>query len=427
MAGFDGYIAPQLVVEVAWVSNPLDANAPSGFILDISQFDVGQLGATTLWTDLGVTDDLVSIKTRIGRDNREDQISPGAFSVELDNHEGQYDSLNPAGPFYVGNQIHPMRQIRIRAVWNEVSYDIIRGTIQNFSYNYGTDPTVTLECVDALAILGVQQIDAINPQLYGDEYTGARITRILDIAAWDASLRAIDVGGTKMAATKWGESALSAIQVATTAEAGGIFYCAPNGKMTFLDRFSQWVDATSNVVQMTFDDSDDTQPNYTELAIEYGIDQVTNSYRVTRLDFADPAVAVQQSADDTASIDLHAKRSEEFSDVSVMTDGVALDWGMFKLGQNKDPQIRVQAVTVDALCQPAFWAQTLSLGLHHRIKIVRNYTPAYEFIREVLIESISHTISNDKWTISFTTSDPSVGQAFTFDISKLGSTDKLVF
>ena len=146
---------------------------------------------------------------------------------------------------------------------------------------------------------------------------------------------------------------------------------------------------------------------------------------------SDPAVAVQQSADDNTSIALYAKQSEEFTDLSVMTDLVALHWGQFRLGQTKDPQLRVSEVTIDALTQPTFWPTLLSLDIQDRIEIFRSYTPQYTFDRQVLIEAVTHNISRGsdggKWTISFITSDPSVGTAFTFDVSKLGGTDKLVF
>jgi hypothetical protein len=79
----------------------------------------------------------------------------GIATVTLSNRDRRFDPFNTTGPYY-GNLL-PRRQTRIRATHASTTYDVFRGFIAGWPPEWtdaGTDSTVTLQCFDALQLLG---------------------------------------------------------------------------------------------------------------------------------------------------------------------------------------------------------------------------------------------------------------------------------
>ena len=79
----------------------------------------------------------------------------GSATVVLSNRDRRFDPFNTTGPYY-GNLL-PRRQIRIRATHGGTTYDVFRGFIAGWPPEWtdaGYDSTVTLQCFDALQLLG---------------------------------------------------------------------------------------------------------------------------------------------------------------------------------------------------------------------------------------------------------------------------------
>jgi hypothetical protein len=79
----------------------------------------------------------------------------GSATVVLSNRDRRFDPFNTSGPYY-GNLL-PRRQIRIRATHGGTTYDVFRGFIAGWPPEWtdaGQDSTVTLQCFDALQLLG---------------------------------------------------------------------------------------------------------------------------------------------------------------------------------------------------------------------------------------------------------------------------------
>jgi len=85
----------------------------------------------------------------------------GSATVTLSNRDRRFDPFNTTGPYY-GNLL-PRRQIRIRATHASTTYDVFRGFIAGWPPEWtdaGTDSTVTLQCFDALQLLGSSSLPA---------------------------------------------------------------------------------------------------------------------------------------------------------------------------------------------------------------------------------------------------------------------------
>ena len=85
----------------------------------------------------------------------------GSATVVLSNRDRRFDPFNTSGPYY-GNLL-PRRQIRIRATHGGTTYDVFRGFIAGWPPEWtdaGQDSTVTLQCFDALQLLGSSSLPA---------------------------------------------------------------------------------------------------------------------------------------------------------------------------------------------------------------------------------------------------------------------------
>lgn len=137
---YDGYPAPP-------------ANMP-GVGVYIA-FDDGPYEYDPAWTEVSTYVRAVSV--RRGRANDLEDFPSGTATLTLDNRDGRFNPLNSAGPYY--GKLLARRQIKIYAVWEGVGYDLYRGYISGWPVEYsdaGFDSTVTLNCFDALGLLGAE-------------------------------------------------------------------------------------------------------------------------------------------------------------------------------------------------------------------------------------------------------------------------------
>lgn len=347
---FDGVTTPQFIVEIGWSYSVSGSGSPDGFILDRSHLDIDAFSSALIWT---ASDDVLSFSTKRGKERSTDDTGVGTCSITLDNTDGTYDPNNPNGPLYSGSQIQPMRQVRIRAVWKGVTYGVFYGKIDDFEYDFGEEPTCTLQCLDAFERMANEVVPAIVPNYNGDK-TGARIGRILDAVSWDSAMRDLATGNIFMPNTDYGDNTLALLNACQTAEQGSL-YMSKDGKVTFRDSRDLWNRYRSISVQALFSDTigDPTADGvmFKSIDVEFGGSQVKNSWTVTRLDFADPPTAIPQLVEDATSISAFTRRSDSISDANVQTDLAAFYLSQFKISQTRNPQFRVRAVTVDMLGQ----------------------------------------------------------------------------
>ncbi len=222
---------PTLKVEVAFTGAPL---VPSGLT----------------WTD--VSADVRSVQTTRGRQRQIEAFAAGTCTIELDNNSGNYDPDNP-NSIYTGlaagqpiTHVAPMRPVRVSATWNSVSYTMFYGYADSWTPQYSpgqySDTWVILTASDAMKYLN--NISDPGSSAPGED-AGARVTRILDLVSWDASLRTIATGNVSLPpAAALSASAASDIQSAVDAEFGR-WYVGTDGKVIFENRSSRYSTQTS--------------------------------------------------------------------------------------------------------------------------------------------------------------------------------------
>lgn len=122
-------------------------------------FTDGPYVVSPTWTD--VTAYVRSMDISRGIPDEWTLQADGSATVVLSNRDRRFDPFNTSGPYY-GNLL-PRRQIRIRATHGGTTYDVFRGFIAGWPPEWtdaGKDSTVTLQCFDALQLLGSSSLPA---------------------------------------------------------------------------------------------------------------------------------------------------------------------------------------------------------------------------------------------------------------------------
>lgn len=131
---------PDVTVEVAFASAP-GAEVPT-------------------WTD--VSADWMSIEVNRGRGQELDHYQAGTCSVVLKDTARKYDPSNAASPYFPN--VQPMKRLRVRAVWDAVTYDVFHGFVESYDHEYDGPPngmaTCTVRAVDGFAVLAAAELPA---------------------------------------------------------------------------------------------------------------------------------------------------------------------------------------------------------------------------------------------------------------------------
>ena len=162
----------------------------------------------------------------------------GSATVVLSNRDRRFDPFNTSGPYY-GNLL-PRRQIRIRATFSSTTYDVFRGFIAGWPPEWtdaGQDSTVTLQCFDALQLLGSSSLPADwsrdyilsqSPRHYYpcDEpvtpYTGTSTLKDYGSIPLNMTTTASAVNGSELAAGLPGNSVQASVSSAASSVFGPI-------------------------------------------------------------------------------------------------------------------------------------------------------------------------------------------------------------
>ncbi len=113
--------------------------------------------------------------TRRGRNHELDRIEAGTATVRLRNKDRRFDPTYASSPYYPN--VKPMKQMRLRATWNAVTYDLYRGFIESWPPNWpgaktSGDAEVEISCVDALGVLALINLTAYSTEVLADEPVG---------------------------------------------------------------------------------------------------------------------------------------------------------------------------------------------------------------------------------------------------------------
>lgn len=324
------------------------------------------------------------------------RLEAGTGSVTLENNSRQFDPTNTTGPYTSAGEtlVLPMRQIRIRATWNAVTYGIMRAYVDawNLDWDGPNWSEVEVPFTDGFKVL--QAYDRIAVAAIGaGENSGARITRILDSAGWPIADRNIVAGDSTMQATTLEGSALSECFLTADSEVGE-FYIDGNGLATFRNRHAIQTESRSNSIQATFGDGlGELQYSKDGLTLSYDHETLANLAQVARVG------GIQQVASDSTSIAKYLTRTFNRTDLKLETDSEALSYAQWILFTSKEPELRFDVMKVNPFRDPTnLFPQVLGREIGDRIRIVRRPpgggTP---ITRDVFIRGISHEITLSTW------------------------------
>jgi hypothetical protein len=392
---------PQVIVEVGFavgaaVGDYLIADDPTRGLAD-----VGTAAPDVVWTDVSAY--FQSLTTKRGATRVDGPVlhyEAGTFSVTLNNSDRRFDPSNLAGPYVSAGvtQVTPMRAVRIRAVWNGVTYEVARGFADSWQIDY-TLPnysSVTLTCTDAFKVLTSYERVAGGAVGVG-EGAGARVNRILDSVGWPPLDRDLDTGSSTLQATTLEGDALAELQLVQDSELGELYIDA-GGRVFFRSRHALLEDVRSAVSQATFGDGGGVELRYGSVTPEYDDTQLVNLVQASRVG------GVTQTAQDATSQTAYLTRTYNRSDLLLQTDSEVADWVGFVLFQSKDPELRFSELVINPRRDPDnLYPQVLGRLIGDRVTVRLRPPGGGSLVeRDVFVRGISHTGGPAKWQTAFT-------------------------
>jgi hypothetical protein len=393
------------------------------FILD--DIDYGILG-TNILADaaadiVNVTDRVMSVSTRRGRNRILSNFEAGTATVTLNDPNSDFNPQNTSSPYY--GKLLPLRKIRIWAdttiLGQTFRIAIFSGYINSFdtSFYQGVDSTstVTLQCTDGFRLLNnVSTNTAPVPGCTAGQLSGARVNSLLDFSGFPNSLRSIDVGNSTMQVDPGGErSILAAIQTIEQSEFGA-FYMSRQGEAKFLDRTTVSELADSTVRNYTDINPGAVDLTYTNLDFAFDDQLILNDVTVTRVG------GTAQNAVSAESIATYFRKSGQRSDILVETNAESLDQAETILAARKNSDIRIDAMTLNLSTGTEFEALVnVSMDIYTLIKITKSMPGGSSITRELFVQGVQHDIRPGTWKTRLLTAEPII-QAFILDSPEQG-------
>ena len=368
--------------------------------------DQGILGTNVLADNaaliVDVSDRIDALTTRRGRNAEADQFQTGTCSLRIVDQNGDFNSMNPSGPFY--GLLDPMRKLQITATHNGVTYPIFSGFItgyQTITPQESNDNVsyCVISAVDAFRLAQNAQITTVTGTSAG-QLSGARINNILDQISWPSSMRDIDAGQTTVQADPGtARTALAACQTISTSEYGS-FYVDASGSFVFQDRAltSSSVAGTPTV----FTDDGSAGLLYFDAAWVLNDVLVYNQANITR------SGGTTQQATDSASIAKYFLHSYTQTDLLMETDAVALDYARAYVASRAETSVRCDAIVLDLYTEnyDAGIAAALGLDYFDPITVTTTQPGSTTLTKTLQIFGVAMTINPNKWRVTFTTLEP---------------------
>jgi hypothetical protein len=321
-----------------------------------------------------------------------------------------HKSVAGLSSFGSGTLVKPMRPVRVRVIWNSVTYDLFRGYVD--SWDIAWDPpngsTATVPCTDAFKIFSHFDRRSSDAIAAPSELSSARINRILDNAGWPASLRSIATGDVTLQASTLNGNLMEELLLTNETEVGELYMTA-DGKVFFRNRNAINNDARSTTSQATFGDGGGSELPYADLALTNDDTQLVNRVIITRVGGA------EQVAEDVASQNEFLVRSYERSDLLFANDAAALNMAQWVLSLSAQPELRFESVTINPQRDGAnLWAQALNRLIGDRITIRRRPPGGGTMIeQDYFIRGIEHkAVPGAAWVTRWTLQSSAAGGSF---------------
>ncbi len=409
-----------LTVEIGFDSEPFD---DSQSFTDVSEYVRG-------------------ISMRKGRSNELGQFVAGTCNLLLSNADNRFNPTQTGVYYDVANQrtkIQPLKTVRIRAVYDSVTYDLFYGFLDQIPVSYpalGADSVVTFGCVDAFKIFQSQTIQSVGWKLgqvgfseigsstrlgYSDvvESSSVRVSRLLDSIGFPSALKSIQTGTMTVQQQAVTKNLLAAMRECELAE-NAQFFIGPDGKATFRNRDYKLSNSKAITVQATFDNSGSNLP-YEDVVTSFDTNEVLNVYEWTRSSGNTQYVA------DADSINRYTAKTSTESTINT-SDANVKSIIEQKISETSTPIERIDALEISPRQNTSLWPKVLGLGFGDRVKVNITNPNGSTFSDEVWIESIEHNISSaqQNWNYNISLS-PAGSSAWILGQAKLGEGTRFAY
>lgn len=339
---------------------------------------------------IDVTDQVLSLSVRRGRNTELDVIDVGSAQLVLNNDDRDFDPTYTAGPFY--GEVKPWKRVEFLVNGKP----IFTGHVEdwNFQYTMNGDSDAMAVCVDTLAYLGATQLAAHTATA---QLSGERIAAVLNRSEVRfGANRDLDSGVAELQADVVTEntSTLPYLQGVAKAEHGYLFAGA-DGVLRFRQRST-----ALNTSPVVFAD-DGTGISYSGIAVTFGSELLYNRVTVERVG------GTAQTAENADSQDSYGVRSLAITGLLYADDGQAAELAEFLANSYSEPTFRITQVSVDTanLTGPEL-ATVLDIDISDLVSVKFQPPGPTEVIeRSLRVEGISHELSVD------------FGHVITFDLS----------
>jgi hypothetical protein len=314
-------------------------------------------------------------------------------------------------------------------------YDLIETNYQSLSLGYPIAKSSTVESnfdryfigsiqdfvvwtslLDGTTILKHYQTGA-GTYLQGTR-TDERITLLSNLAGWMSDGLDLNTGdSTVLGVQTTGKGLLDALKEVETAEQGRLFMSV-DGKIRFIDRNAE---GAGNFItsQATFSDNPGVgEIKYSDITLTYDDRYIYNEVTVTQPN------GTTYTASDTTSQGKYFKRTLNIDNFIADTGYFVANTALYRLQQYKNPQMRIDELTVNARRAVAYQSPCVTLDIGDRITVER--TPqdvGAQISKTLIIEGIKHSITRDNWVVTFTTSPTLENAPFVLDSATLGVLD----
>jgi len=343
------------------------------------------------WTSVTTTD-VVKIDIRRGRTRQSERDQAGISVIVFNNTSGYYDPDNTSGsnPWVVSgtNILRDGLQMRIAATIGGTTYYLYYGFLEETKVNQGEAPSSTMTFVDGIAYIADAQAPALATSSFA-ETAATRVGRMLTYAGWTGSTSL--TGTVGMLATTQNRSCMAMIYQAVDAIAGR-FYISRSGVATLVPL----ADKFSRPTQLLFTDNQASNTvGYMQLLTNPGTYYVVNQAIINRGEAKQYTSLYEPSANAYGI-------AKAIFDAPVATDSNAQNLALYESRKLAEPLTYVERIDFNALAIGTYgllYPDFLATELSDQVSVVRSGRQW-----NLVVEGMAHTITQNNWLVSYTTS-----------------------
>lgn len=348
------------------------------------------------WTS-ATTTDVIQIDIRRGRTRQNERDQCGISVVVFNNTSGYYDPDNTsAGSPWVVSGASILRdglQMRIVATIGGTAYPLYYGYLEETKVNQGEAPSSTMTFVDGIAYIADAQAPALAAAAYA-ESAATRVGRMLTYAGWTGSTSL--TGSVNMLATTQNRSCMEMIYQAVNSIAGR-FYISRSGVATLVPLANKF----SRPTQLLFTDTAASNTvGYSQLYTNPGTYFVVNQAVINR------GENKQYTSQYNPSVSAYGI-AKNVIDAPVATDSNAQNLALYESRYMATPTTYVERVDFNALAVGSYgllYPDFLATELADQVSVVRTTYDGRTIQWNLVVEGMAHTITQNNWLVSYTTS-----------------------